>query len=63
MVKVGKCALIGLMHKKWTLRVELTQKKLATVRVEIFFENADYKMKGGTLCIKFALAPWPELAP
>ena len=26
MVKVGKCALIGLMHKKWTLRVELTKK-------------------------------------
>ena len=39
MVKVGKCALIGLMHKKWTLRVELTKKKLATVRVGIFFEN------------------------
>ena len=33
MVKVGKCALISLMHKKWTLRVELTKKKLATVRV------------------------------
>ena len=26
MVKVGKCALIALMHKKWTLRVELTKK-------------------------------------
>ena len=26
MVKVGKCALIGLLHKKWTLRVELTKK-------------------------------------
>ena len=26
MVKVGKCALIGLMHKKWTLRVEMTKK-------------------------------------
>ena len=35
MVKVGKCALISLMHKKWTLRVELTKKKLATVRVGI----------------------------
>ena len=33
MVKIGKCALIALMHKKWTLRVELTKKKLATVRV------------------------------
>ena len=40
MVKVGKCALIELMHKKWTLPVELT-KKIATVRVGIFFENAD----------------------
>ena len=39
--KIGKCALIALMHKKWTLRVELTKKKLATVRVGIFFENAD----------------------
>ena len=29
------------MHKKRTLRVELTKKKLATVRVGIFFENAD----------------------
>ena len=36
MVKVGKCALIGLMHKKWN-----DEKKLATVRVGIFFENAD----------------------
>ena len=26
MVIVGKCALIALMHKKWTLRVELTKK-------------------------------------
>ena len=26
MVKIGKCALIALMHKKWTLRVELTKK-------------------------------------
>ena len=26
MVKVSKCALIALMHKKWTLRVELTKK-------------------------------------
>ena len=26
MVKVGKCALIGIMHKKWTLSVELTKK-------------------------------------
>ena len=26
MVKVGKCASIALMHKKWTLRVELTKK-------------------------------------
>ena len=26
MVKVGKCALIALMHKKWTLRSELTKK-------------------------------------
>ena len=34
----GKCAL---MHKKWTFRVELTKEKLATVRVGIFFENAD----------------------
>ena len=41
MVKVGKRALIALMHRKWTLRVELTKKKLATVRVGIFFENAD----------------------
>ena len=40
MVRIGKCAFIALMHKKWTLRVELT-KKLATVRVGIFFENAD----------------------
>ena len=40
LVKVGKCALIALMHKKWTLRIELT-KKLATVRVGSFFENAD----------------------
>ena len=38
MVKVGKCAL---MHKKWTFRVELTKKKLATVRVGIFFGNAE----------------------
>ena len=34
----GKSAL---MHKKWTDRVELTKKKLAIVRVGIFFENAD----------------------
>ena len=33
MVQVGKCAL---MHKKWT-----DEKKLATVRVGIIFENAD----------------------
>ena len=33
------------MHKKWTLRVELT-KKIATVRVGIFFENAD-QQEGG----------------
>ena len=33
------------MHKKWTDRVELTKEKLATIRVGMFLENADWKMK------------------
>ena len=36
----GKNTKMHMMHKKWTDRVELI-KKLATVRVGIFFENAD----------------------
>ena len=36
MVKIRKCALIALTSSRWT-----DEKKLATVRVGIFFENAD----------------------
>ena len=41
MVKVGKCALIALNAQKVDVTRSTDEKKLATVRVGIFFENAD----------------------
>ena len=45
MVKVGKCALIGLMHKKWTLRVELTKKKTSHCKSRDFLRKRRLKRR------------------
>ena len=43
MVKVGKCALIGLMHEKSTLRVELTTKKTSHCKSQDFLRKRRLK--------------------
>ena len=43
MVKVSKCALISLMHKKWTLRVELTKKKTSHCKSRDFLRKRRLK--------------------
>ena len=64
MVKISKCALIALMHKKWTLRVELTKKtshcksrdflrkrrlKMAIFPVVLAANLLDHRYGGGNL--------------
>ena len=55
MVKVGKCALIALMYKKWTLHVELTKKKTSHCKSRDFLRKRRLKtshFKSRAFCLK-----------
>ena len=60
MVKVGKCALIALMHKKWTLRVELTKKKTSHCKSQDFLRKRRLKTQA-ILKARAVLIPLSEL--
>ena len=53
MVKVGKCGLIGLMHKKWTLRVELTKTKTSHCKSRDFLRKRRLKTRDGYYSYQF----------